>query len=291
MADQAITEADWNAALQERDITQPETAPPAEQPPETKASETAATPAEQTPAAIEEPVDPYAGLHPEVKAKLESFDKLAAQQTQLLNQLSAATGRISAIQSQWDKARAKLEQPSQTQVAAAAKDPEKWAALKKDFPEWGEAINEFVEARVGSLAGGQGPNTEEIETLVAQRTAAATEALEKKLNEALVTVKHPTWKQEINTPEFAAWFPQQPAEVQALAGSRDGFDAIRLMDLYAEHKATPAKAVREQRQQRQAAAATTVKSGGNATATKSIEDMSPAELWEYEASRRAKAAA
>jgi hypothetical protein len=284
MAEQVITEADWNAVTQEREAPPEEKTPPPEQPPQTepeaKPAEEAAPPAEEK--------DPYANLSPEVRAKLERFDELAANQAQLVTAFNEAKGRISSLQSQWDKARQQASaEPTKAQLAAAAKDPEKWESLKKDYPEWGEAISEFVETRLGSLsAAKEGPTSEEIEQLVAQRTEAATADLKKQLNEALVKVKHPNWKTEIKTDDFGNWFAAQTPETKALAASEDGFDAIQLLDLFHEHKAKSAKTVIEDRQQRQAAAAGDHRPGAKAVVAKRVEDMTPEEIWQYEAQRR-----
>lgn len=297
MAD--INEADWNAVAQERNAppetpkVPPETPPASETPPAETTPEMAPPPAEEPPKA-EEVVDPYAGLHPEIRAKLDKFDQLAAALPNLINEVRATTGRVGSLQSEWAKVKASktAEQPTQRQIAAAAKDPEEWDALKKDFPEWGDAISKFVDSRLSSLAvpEASGISQEQIEQLVAQRTEAATSELVKKLNESLVTIKHPGWKKDVNTPEFAAWYQVQKPEVQALASSTDGFDAIRMMDLYAEHKAKPAAAVRQDRQQKLAAAATTSRPGSAAVVTKSFEDMTPQEKWDYLAAQRDKAA-
>lgn len=292
MAEEGITEEAWNSVLQERTAPPEEnTSPPeagTEEAPVAEAADAAPAP-EATPAEA----DPYANLSPEVQAKLKRFDEIAATQSQLINELQAAKGRIGALQSQWDKARSQTAAaPTQTQVAAAAKDPEKWESLKKDFPEWGDAISEFVETRLGSLAAqAKGPAQEEIEQLVAQRTEAAAADLEWKFNLALVSVKHPNWKSDINTDDFKQWFAGQPKELQALANSRDGADAIRVLDLYYGDKAKPAASVIDERKQRQAAAAGVHKPSSGAVTSKRVEDMTLKELWDYEARRRSKAAA
>ncbi len=290
MADQVITEEDWNAALQEG----------AEQPPEVIEETPPATPeasAEQRGApseGAEEQPDPYANLSPEVRAKLQRFDEIAATQAALVNELKEARGRIGSLQSQWDRAKALANtQPTQTQVAVAAKDPEKWESLKKDFPEWGDAISEFVETRLGSLKVGspEGLPPEEVERLVAQRTEASAAEIEKRFNEALVTVRHPTWKNDVNTDEFGKWFAGQPSELRALANSKDGTDAIRVLDLFYADKAKPATVVKDERKQRQAAAAGAHRPAASGVTAKRVEDMSPQELWNYEARRRTQAAA
>jgi hypothetical protein len=279
MADQALDQAlaEWNAVAEERD------APP-EKTPELIAEEVAQAPAGES--QEQKLVDPYEGLHPDVRARLERFDQMAASQQQLVNELKEAKGRIGALQSEFAKARQAqpAEQPTQKQIAAAQVDPDKWAALKQDFPEWGEGITAYVEARLGQL-GGAGLTSEQIEQIVSQRTEATNAQLEKKFNEALVSVKHKEWRKDVNTPEFANWFQVQTPEVQALASSKDGFDAIDMLDRFHADKVKPAADVKQERQNK-LAAAVTAKPGAAAKVTKTFDDMSLAEQWEYMARER-----
>jgi hypothetical protein len=284
MADQALDQAlaDWNAVAEERE------APP-EKTPELIAEEVAQAPAGES--QEQKLVDPYEGLHPDVRARLERFDQMAASQQQLVNELKEAKGRIGALQSEFAKARQAqpAEQPTQKQIAAAQVDPDKWAALKQDFPEWGEGITAYVEARLGQL-GGAGLTSEQIEQIVSQRTEATNAQLEKKFNEALVSVKHKDWRKDVNTPEFANWFQVQTPEVQALASSKDGFDAIDMLDRFHADKVKPAADVKQERQNK-LAAAVTAKPGAAAKVTKTFDDMSLAEQWEYLAKERERSAA
>lgn len=278
-----IQQSEWDAVASERE--EPGKTPPAETPPVDKPELIDNAPTAQQ---KDEAVDPYAGLHPEVQAKLKQFDSLAATLPSLVTELKEAKGRIGALQSGWDKLQKQAaEQPSQGQIAAAAKDPERWAALKSDFPEWGEGISEYVESRLGQLAG-SGLSAEQVEQMVAARAGEQTAQLEKTFNERLVAIKHPKWKDEVKTPDFNAWFSLQDATTQALANSTDPMDAIGLMDRYAEHKAKPVAQVRNTRQQRLEQAVTTVKPG-QTPVTKSFEEMSPEEQWAYLAERREKA--
>lgn len=280
-----ISQEDWNAVAAERDAPPP---PPQDEipaPPEEQVAQP--EPAPETPSSEPEPEVKASSLDPEVEAKLKRLDELTAVMPQLVNELREAKGRIGALQSQWDKARQQLEQPTQKQVAAAAKDPEKWDALKKDFPEWGEAISEFVETRLGGLTqAASGPKPEDIEQLVAQRAEAATAAAVKQINEKLVTLKHPKWREEVKTPEFSEWFNRQDPETRALAGSEDPFDAISVLDRYHEAaKAKPAPTA-DGRQRRLEAAATTGKPGSSGVVTKRFEDMTLKEQWDYMARQR-----
>lgn len=279
-----ITQEDWDAVAQERDgATQ--AAPPTETPPVQEAVD----PIEQSAAQATEPKEDLPARDPELLEKLKRLDELTELFPRLVNELKATQGRVGALQSQHDRARQTSDAPSHAQVAAAAKSPEKWEALKKDFPEWGDAISDFVKAEVGAVAARPGgPTKEEIEQMVAQRAAEAAAPLQKKLTEALVTAAHRNWKQEVKTDGFKAWYAAQPREVQALADSDDAEDAIRMLDLWVENKAKPAERVVETRAQRLAAAATAKPTGTSVAVSKKFEDMTPQEQWEYLAREREK---
>ena len=276
MSDQSIAQADWDAVNVER--TNENQAPGT--PPQIVelASEAIA------PESRAEQSDPYAGLSPDVRAKLARFDEMAVAQLQLVTELKETKGRVGALQSEFAKSRQALpagEAPSQRQIAAAVKDPEKWSSLKNDFPEWGEGIAEFVESRIGSITG-QGLTADQVE----QAVAARTDALAVDFQKALVELKYETWENEVKTPEFNAWYSAQRPETQALASSTKGKDALKMLDLFYEAKKKPVADVQQTRQNK-LAAAVTVKPGAPVQ-TKTFDDMSPSEQWNYLAEERAR---
>lgn len=277
-----ISQEEWDAVNQERN------APPAEivEPPSQEPTQEP----EPTPEPEATPEPKASALDPEIEAKLKRLDELTALLPQVVHELKETKGRVGALQSQWDKTKQQLEQPTQKQVAAAAKDPDKWEALKKDFPEWGEAISEFVETRLGGVAQqAPGPSPEDIEKLIAERSAAATAEAVRQINEKLVTMRHPDWRAKVKTPAFGSWLQSQPADIQALVGSEDGLDAIRVLDLFDEAaKAKPAE--QQDRQRRLEAAANTGKPSSGGVTSKKFEDMSPKEQWDYLARERSKQA-
>jgi hypothetical protein len=276
-------QAEWNSMAAARDdsegISFKAETPPAT--PEVKPEEPKTEP-------VEEPtqVDPYEGLPVAAREKLQNFDQLVLQNQQLAQQLKEFAGRVSSLQSEFAKSRQATpagQGPNQTQIAAAAKDPEKWEALKKDFPEWGEGIEAFVSSRLGQLAG-QGMTAEQVEQVIAQRTSDAVAQTRGEMQELMVDLRHEGWRDLVKTPDFAQWHAAQKPEVQALANSDKAANAIRMLDLFKKDKAKPAANVRQERQSRLEAAVTT-KSGAPA-AVKTFEDMSPQEQWDYLARQR-----
>jgi len=286
----ATLDADDKSA-QEQLAAAPET-PPQDDP--APADAQAAEQAAEQPA--QEPADPFAGLPDAVKAKLAQIDELAQANAQLLHHVKTAEGRVAAMQREFQQARAAQtavapqDAPSQGQVNAAAKNPEKWEQLKSDFPEWAGAMEEYVSAQLGNVRGQQpGLSPDAVTQALQQQREELQAEMKRELQYARIEGKHENWRDEINTPEFAAWFQLQSPEVRAFADSPDARDAIRMLDMYQDAKKRPASEIRQERGARLAAAAT-VRPGVTKPA-KTLDDMSPEELWNYEANQRAKTSA
>lgn len=233
--------------------------------------------------------DPYAGMHPTIRAKLEAQDLLA-------DRLRKAEGHIGGLSSENKRINTELaaakaaaaavrQAPSQTQVAKAQVSTEKWDQLKTDFPEWADALEE----RLGSnaqpdLEGLRNQIREEltpqitndISTRLKAEIAAETEG-------RLVNIAHRGWKDTVKTPDFQTWYGQQPQHVQALGASPTAEDAITLLDHYRSQTAGKPNAatIKASRQQRMQEAATLAKGNSSMTPVKSTDDMSPEEYWAH----------
>lgn len=240
----------------------------------------------------EEPEDPLAGLSDVVRAKLAQIDELATANAQLLHHVKTAEGRVAAMQREFQQARvaqqqvAPQEAPSQGQIVNAAKNPEKWEQLKEDFPEWAGAMEEYVASKLGSVQPQQGLDPQQVAAFVQQQVDQTKVEMRQAIEEARVDGKYENWKDTVNTLEFTQWFTVQPPDVRALANSDSARDAIRMLDMFHETKKRSASDIRQERGQRLAAAATT--RPGQTPPPKSLDDMSPAELWDYEAAKREK---
>lgn len=247
------------------------------------------TPPQETPesqAAQEAPVDPLAGLPEEVKVALSKITQLEQANAQLLHHVKTTEGRVAAMQreaQQGRQAAASVDAaPSQGQMAAAAKNPEKWEQLKQDFPEWAGAMEEYVGAQISGMQ--PGVRATDIVDYVQQQLATERESMKTALEEARVEGKYENWRETVATQDFAAWFALQPNEVKNLADSPAARDALRMLDLFHAAKAKPASEIRQERNARLAAAATT--RPGQTPPPKTLDDMSPEELWNYEAKKR-----
>lgn len=278
MSDQ-ISQADWDSVTAEiADGTAP--APAAAQP-------------EVDPVVVPEPIaetaDPYEGLSPDVKARLEKFDELSSLFPQVVQTLKETQGRVSSLQSEFAKRQASpaVDAPTQAQVARATQDPEKWASLKKDFPEWGEGIEAFVGARVDALAG-SGLTAEQVEARIATGVTEGLGRMGAEIQHEFVAMKYPSWDAIVKTPAFETWFKGQKPDVQALAQSPKGRDAVAMLDQF--HEAQKAPVVRDNRKKVLAAAVTTGKAPAAPVAVKSYDDMDAKERWNFEAAERARKA-
>jgi hypothetical protein len=240
----------------------------------------------------EEPEDPLAGLSDVVRAKLAQIDELATANAQLLHHVKTAEGRVAAMQREFQQARvaqqqvAPQEAPSQGQIVNAAKNPEKWEQLKEDFPEWAGAMEEYVASKLGSVQPQQGLDPQQVAAFVQQQVDQTKVEMRQAIEEARVDGKYENWKDTVNTLEFTQWFTVQSPDVRSLANSDSARDAIRMLDMFHETKKRSASDIRQERGQRLAAAATT--RPGQTPPPKSLDDMSPEELWNYEAAKREK---
>jgi len=246
---------------------------------------------EQSPEPIQED-DPLASLPEAVRAKLAQIDQLAEANAQLLHHVKTAEGRVAAMQREFQQARtaqqnvAPQEAPSQGQIVTAAKNPEKWEQLKQDFPEWAGAMEEYVASQLGSVQSRQGVDPNQIAAYVQQEVDRTKAEMSRAIEEARIDGKYENWKDTVNTLEFTQWFTVQAPEVRALADSSAARDALRMLDLFHETKKRSASDIKQERGARLAAAATT--RPGQTPPPKTLDDMSPEELWNYEAAKREK---
>jgi hypothetical protein len=266
---------------------------------ETPAFESQAAEPDTLPQPVDEPIpapaqeakaDPLAGLPEEVRIALGKITELENANAQLLHHVKTAEGRVAAMQREFQQARQATtavnadDAPSQGAIAAAAKNPEKWEQLKQDFPEWAGAMEEYVGAKLSGMQ--NGVQAMQVVDYVQEQLAAERAQMKAAIEEARVEGRHENWRDTVNSPDFAQWYAIQPADVKALADSSAARDAIKMLDLFNSVRAKPALDINQERKARLAAAATS--RPGQTPPPKTIGDMSPEELWNYEAKKREK---
>lgn len=239
----------------------------------------------------QEAVDPFDSLPEAVKAKLAEIDAIKESNAQLLHHVKTAEGRVAAMQREFEQARkaqqsvAPTDAPSQQAIATAAANPEKWEQLKQDFPEWAGAMEEYVSSKLSSVSVPQGLQADQVVDYVRQQIDASKVEMGRMLQEARIEGKYENWRELVNTSDFATWFSAQKPDVRALADSSQATDAIKMLDLFHAAKERPAGAIKQERGARLAAAAAPTK-GSVAPPPKSVDDMTPEEIWNLEAKKR-----
>jgi hypothetical protein len=218
---------------------------------------------------------------PSEQALMDKISGLESMLGQVTQRLRNAEGHIGGLNSQLKQQVQTAQQvtarggeaPSAGEIRAAQANPEKMNALKRDYPEFADAmesaLNERLSAMEQRLATQQQP---------AQQPGVSAEEIASLRSEMAVEIRHPGWKDRVQTPEFVGWLQRQPREVQMLAASDSPQDAVRLLDLHGE----ATSAATSQRTQRLASAAAipSGRSGSNIRA-KAVEDMTPQEYWAY----------
>jgi hypothetical protein len=263
--------------------------------PEAAAAAAVTPPAEEPEA---EPVTDEVQIPEELKSALSQVNDLKTLVQNLQHQVRSSDGRVGALQRELSQSKAAAQitsapAPNQQALARAAKSPEKWEALKKEFPEWGEAVEELVSANLSQQPAAPQVDLTPLQTQLNEAIAGVEAKFGRAIEEAKVYGAHPKWKDTVKTQEFGAWFGQQPAELQALAASQNGEDAIAMLDRYGDHLQKQRDASRNVPQERQARLAAAVQPArkGTAPPPQSDADMTPAQLWASEAASRERARA
>jgi hypothetical protein len=234
--------------------------------------------------------DPFKALSPEVMATLDQLRRSVAEIPGLVQQVNTANGRVAAIQRDMDLAKAAAKTvtvaPTEAQMAAAKASTQKWDTLKEDFPDWADATEEYVQTRLAGLPAAP----EAVPQLDADKIDAAIEAGMGRVRKdtaqliefARVEGKYEDWRDVIASPDFLNWRAIQKPEVEALASSVRGRDAIRMLDLFHADKATSdAAALVVANKAAKLAAATSTRPGTQRVA-EAPDDLNPADAWNHE---------
>ncbi len=154
----------------------------------------------------------------------ESDGKIASR----LRKVEGTVGTLSDQLSRALEANAKLVEPKKgptpEQIADAATSSEKLKEFGKEWPEAADAVNEGLDLLEKRLLD-KIPTAEAIDS-------AITESFEAGRAVAKLDRKHENWEETVNSGQFEDWQKAQPAEVRALAGSKDAADASKMLDLY-----------------------------------------------------------
>lgn len=183
------------------------------------------------PAPVEDEDDKLAQRLRRVEGRLGSMNSDMQRMLSATEELRSAMAAASATSAEGGDA------PSRAQVKAALESGEKMAALKDEFPEWGEAMEEERNRTIDHLRAEFGANMvsrEDAERMADDRArAAAAEARAL----ARLDSRHDGWEDEVKLPEFVAWV-RMDDELVHLANSSVVKDSIELLDRWKEYRNT-----------------------------------------------------
>jgi hypothetical protein len=232
----------------------------------------------------EEKAAPVQALSDEERAMLR-------QLPELVHLVKTTVGRVGSIQSELQKigkaaATQAADSPTEKQIERASESPEAWKKLKEDFPDWAEGVEAYVSSRIPSSAA---PDTQKIVSEAVAKARAEVVALREKEAEEELDDTRPDWREVVKGEDFAKWLSSQPAEYQQRAMSTWRPSAVlRIISDF--EKASKPKPQDGAPQKRLASAAIPSGTSNKVNLTKSVDEMSPQELWAYfdEMDRRGK---
>jgi hypothetical protein len=218
----------------------------------------------------EQAEDPYASLPPQVREEVVGMKTLL---TQLSGRLRQAEGHIGNLTGQLKKAReATPAQPTAAQINAAQGSPEAWKALEDEYPEFAKIMKPAIESHFATLRS----DIDSLKARPQQEVPDVLQRMETIQRETTVEIRHPGWKDLIQTPQFTGWLASQPPEVKLLADSPEPRDAIRLLDLHSAAKSNAGS-----RNQHLAAAAAIPTGRSSAVRQVNPDQMSPQDYWKF----------
>ncbi|GAA0586706.1 hypothetical protein ACFQH5_20230 [Halomonas salifodinae] len=214
--------------------------------------------------------DELANLSPSTIAKLE--ERLMSQMEQRLSgRLRNIEGHIGGLKHNLTQlsaaSKAAREQgseaPSKAQINEAMQSGEKLKALKDDFPEWAEALQEGLDAVASRI-----PQIDE--QALNQRFQSTEQAAQEQMRTARQLARldnaYPDWEQTVQTDAFQNWLANQPEDIQQKTSSENAADAIAVLDAFQEHtKASAPDLTAQSRQKTRLESAITPTTGGQVT--------------------------
>ena len=220
--------------------------------------------------------DPWAGIPTALKdevvgmrAKVADVDAINFRLKQTESRLGGVLNELHAAK---EAAKAVANAPTKAQIDQASTSQGKWNALKEDFPDWTEAMDEKLAADRAEILS-KLPDIEALRSEMQAANAKDREVLEVKMGSAIVSLSHPKWQEMTNTPDYIEWHKQ--------TGQRDSLDPLEVIAIFDEFKAFKSKQKSTQeivadRKKRLELAQTT--SGHKLAPIKSEADMSASEL-------------
>ena len=219
------------------------------------------------------------GLSPEALSTIESKITSAIEQ-KLSGRLRNLEGNFGGIKQKLDMmatAQAATKQsgseaPTSQQIKEASTDGEKMQALREDFPEFADALDE-LRSQESSHAKALKGETEALQGKLsaAERYVRSTATELQKLQQIRYLDKaHPDWEDVIQTEEYTNWLYNQPPHViDAANNSLNARDAIEVLNAF---KKTLAPKEQKQKSTTRLEDAITPTSGGHTRPSRKTEN-------------------
>ena len=212
--------------------------------------------------------------------RISGLETMLGQVTQRLRNAEGHIGGLGSQLKQQQQVAAQVaarggDAPTASEIRDAHHSPAKMEALKKDYPEFADAMESALNERLSGL---EQQLKAQLQQPAQQPNGVSHEEIHRLRSEMAVEVRHPGWQDRVQTPEFTGWLNRQPREVQMLAASESPQDAIRLLDL---HKDAVSSTTSQRTQRLASAAAIPTGRAAGSTRGKAVEDMTPEEYWRY----------
>lgn len=219
-------------------------------------------------AAVETPVDEWAGVSPALRATVEGLKTKVGEVDTLQFRLKQAEQRLGAATNELSELKKRPEPEPQEHASVRN--------LREGYPE----LSVPLEERIAAV------RAEVLEKMPAidQKSLAETIAKTIKADIAFdiavdrVEEAHPGWQQEKETPEFRGWQKTASPEVQKLAMSPRAADAIKMLDAYHEFKKTQKSSAEIEAARLKRLEQSQATQGRKLPAAKAESDMTEAEL-------------
>jgi hypothetical protein len=239
----------------------------------------------ETPAAA--PKEPVAEVAPVEVAPVDPLVEIRAQLAKFEQGHSTLAGHIGGLQRTTKELNERLatglsaatqvaDAPTQAQVQAAVASPAKWEKLKGEFPEWADATDENIDAKIAARLGAQQFDPAAFDRMISDRMAGQTNAMRKEIIDSTLDAVLDGWQAEVASPRFTTWLAAQPEPVKALANSDRVGDAARMLKLYDKSINAPAPSAKkpvDARQKRLEAAIAPRGTGGIATPRSELDEF------------------
>lgn len=261
--------------------TQTEAAPPAAGAAPDKGAKPQQPASAAAPAAAAAPAkDEWEGVPKVVRDRLTALDALPGQMRNLAGHIGGLNSKLdtalTAAKTAAEKAGGAAAAPTEKQVQAALSNPDAWKKLKEDYPDWAGPVEAELSAIRTELSKQPKPQQVDVAAVkkdVVDSVTPLISAAERRGREfAQVDIKHEGWEDTVKSPQFGGWLKTQPADVQGLAASDRGRDAVRLLDAYKANQAQIELAEQERLKKEKRLAGAVTPKGTNSPPQSGISD-------------------